>query len=188
MDTENFEYLKKQLQSLGFSEKLFPELEQQLLSGSKEFRLHQPKEGDSNTEAVLNFKRSEKNDRAFFNTFDAKFTASDGTTKEHTFYRDKGITLQEADKLFSGESIYKQLRNQQNEPYDAKLKLVYNKEQEKFTLKHTYGKSLQKEQEQLAKGKEEKKEQKQEYRKERSAEKVIGNEKRNRSYSRSSAG
>lgn len=146
MDIENFEYLKNLLKTLGFGEKLFPALEQQILTAGKEFKLEYPEgKGNEKMEALLHFKRSEKNERVFFNTYDAKITTPDGTTKQHTFYRDKGITIQEAEKLLKGESIDKQLYNKQNEPYDARLKLAYNSEEEKYVLKYTYGKSLQQE-------------------------------------------
>lgn len=117
MNTENLNYLQKQLLNMGFGEKLNDELEKNIKSGKKEFTLTTDQE--YNKQAVdysLHYKAGDE--RVFFNRYDASLRDKD---MQHTFYINKGsgITAKEAYNLMDGRSVHKQLENLENEKYHA---------------------------------------------------------------------
>ncbi len=154
MDKENVQYLKDQLKYMGFGEKLYHELDKQLQAGAKEFQL-QYKKDDGDLEATLNFRKSDKDERVFFNSYTAKLTTANGEERQHVFYlnKGKGVTLREAENLLSGRSVYKELISKENQPYKAwmQLNLEAPKENGNYKVNHYHdgygydlGKALQK--------------------------------------------
>ncbi|MFI5163323.1 MAG: hypothetical protein ACHQHN_18735 [Sphingobacteriales bacterium] len=125
MNTENLNYLQKQLLNLGFGEKLNDQLEQKINSKDKEFTLDTNQAyNKSNVGYTLHYKAGEQNEMYFFNKYDAKLN-----DKQHTFYINKGsgITAKESYNLLDGRSVRKQLENQSNEKYNAWIVLEDNK-------------------------------------------------------------
>lgn len=123
MNTENLNYLQKQLLNLGFGEKLNDELEKSLKSNKKEFSLNT--EMEYNKQPVgytLHFKAGD--DRVFFNKYDAK-----AGENQHTFYINKSgaITAKEAYNLLEGRAVHKELENLEGEKYKAWI--IIDKEQ-----------------------------------------------------------
>jgi hypothetical protein len=119
MNTENLNYLQKQLLNMGFGEKLNEELEKNVKSGKKEFTLTTDQE--YNKQAVdytLHYKAGDNNEMYFFNKYDASLREKD---MQHTFFINKGsgITAKEAYNLMDGRSVHKQLENLENEKYKA---------------------------------------------------------------------
>src|SRR3569833_3113502 len=119
MNTENLNYLQKQLLNMGFGEKLNDELEKNIKSGKKEFTLTTDLE--YNKQAVdysLHYKAGDE--RVFFNKYDASLREKD---MQHTFYINKGsgITAKEAYNLMDGRSVHKQLENLENEKYITRI-------------------------------------------------------------------
>lgn len=150
MDKENVQHLKDQMKYMGFGEKLYPELNKQLQAGAKEFQL-QYKKDDGNLEATLNFRKSDKDERVFFNSYTAKLTTANGEERQHEFYlnRGKGVTLREAENLLHGRSVYKELISKENQPYKAwlQLNLEATKENGNYKVNHYhegYGYDLEK--------------------------------------------
>jgi hypothetical protein len=119
MNTENLNYLQKQLLNMGFGEKSNQELEKNIKSGKKEFTLATDQE--YNKQAVdytLHYKAGDNNEMYFFNKYDASLRDKD---MQHTFFINKGsgITAKEAYNLMDGRSVHKQLENLENEKYNA---------------------------------------------------------------------
>lgn len=151
MDKENLDYLKDQVKYMGFGEKLHPQLEQQLQTAGKEFKLEYTRgQGEDKVEALLHFKRSDSSERAFFNSYEVKLR-DNGEDRQHSFSlnKGKGVTLLEAENLLHGRSVYKELVNKENQPYKAWLQLDRENKQENgnYTLKQyhdNYGFNLEK--------------------------------------------
>ena len=119
MNTENLNYLQKQLLNLGFGEKLNEELETNIKSGKKEFTLTTDLEyNKQNVDYTLHYKAGDNNEMYFFNKYDASLRDKE---MQQTFYINKGsgITAKEAYNLMDGRAVHKQLENLQGEKYNA---------------------------------------------------------------------
>lgn len=132
MEKDNAQYLKDQLKYHGFGDKLNEQLEQQLKKGSKEFALQYVK-NDGQLEATLNFKQSDKNEKVYFNSYEAKLTNAEGGERSQQFYlnKGKGVTLVEAQNLLEGRSVFKELTSKENQTYKAWLQLNFEEPKEK---------------------------------------------------------
>jgi len=133
MNSENLEFLQDNLKFLGFGEKLQlnKQLQDKIASQPKDFQLTATAKFDpsSTLDAVLHFRRSDNDDRYFFNKYDAhlKHTEDPSKDRSQTFYIDKGkgVTLKEAWNLLLGRSVYKNLTNKEGQPYGAWVKLNF---------------------------------------------------------------
>lgn len=140
MEKDNAQYLKDQVKYHGFGDKLNEQLEQHLNKGSKEFTLQYTK-NDGKLEAALHFKQSEKNEKVYFNSYEAKLTNAQGEERSQQFYlnKGKGVTLVEAQNLLEGRSVFKELTSKENQPYKAWLQLNFEEPKEKGNYKvNTY--------------------------------------------------
>jgi len=113
MNQENFNYLKDQVKYTGFGEGHENDLREKMQSQQPSFQiLHAHDFGKDNVEAVLNFRKSNSDDKYFFNSYEIKVKpdkAEESTTQ--TFYLGKAnnYTLKEAYNLMSGRAVYKEL-------------------------------------------------------------------------------
>ncbi|NOT73394.1 MAG: hypothetical protein HOP08_00600 [Cyclobacteriaceae bacterium] len=145
MNEENVKYLKDSLLYTGFGDKLNDALVAQIKNQPKDFQLStqmEYKSGDV-TEKVdykLDFRKSDTTDMYFFNRYQAELKNED-TTKEkaQTFYinKDFTITAKEAFNLLSGRAVNKDMKNKDEQPYNAWLQLDFSKkdEQGRFEMK-----------------------------------------------------
>ena len=119
MNTENLNYLQKQLLNLGFGDKMNADLEKQIKAKKAEFTLETSQEyNKQNVDYHLYFKAGEKDDMYFFNKYDASLQDK---KMQQTFYINKGsgITAKEAYNLMEGRAVHKQLENLEGEKYHA---------------------------------------------------------------------
>ena len=119
MNTENLNYLQKQLLNLGFGDKMNADLEKQIKAKKTEFTLETSQEyNKQNVDYQLYFKAGEKDDMYFFNKYDASLQDKE---MQQTFYINKGsgITAKEAYNLMEGRAVHKQLENLEGEKYHA---------------------------------------------------------------------
>lgn len=119
MNTENLNYLQKQLLNLGFGEKLNGALENNIKAARKEFTLATDQEyNKQNVDYTLHFKAGDNNEMYFFNKYDAALRDKE---MQQTFYINKGsgITAKEAYNLMEGRAVHKQLENLEGEKYHA---------------------------------------------------------------------
>jgi len=119
MNTENLNYLQKQLLNLGFGEKMNADLEKQIKAKQQEFTLRTTQEYNKQpVDYILHYKAGDNNEMYFFNKYDA---ALQGKEMQQTFYLNKGsgITAKEAYNLMEGRAVHKQLENQAGEKYHA---------------------------------------------------------------------
>lgn len=137
MNTENEDYLKRQLYFLGFGENLNVDLSKNLNGGKDKFEL--PFTAEFNkadkkqlVEYTINFGKSKQNDMYFLNNYQATLKDENpDKDKSQTFYINKtnNITAKEAYNLLDGRAVHKKLENKEGDPYDAWLQLE-NKKQE----------------------------------------------------------
>ena len=128
MNEQNLDYLKGNIKLTGFGENFNTELEKHLREGKDDFQLVYKSEINKKPfEATLNFRKSDKTDMYFFNSYNASLQKSNGEKVEQTFYlnKGKGVTAKEAFNLLDGRSVHKQLTNKDNVPYQAWLKLDF---------------------------------------------------------------
>ena len=129
MNEKNFEYLRDQVKYTGFGESLEYDLREQMKKGEEKFTLSFKNDyGNDKAEATLNFKKSEKGDMYFFNSYDVKLQKEKAdNVMQQTFYiNNKGsITMKEAFNLMEGRSVNKNLVNQKGEEYNAWIKLDF---------------------------------------------------------------
>jgi hypothetical protein len=119
MNTENLNYLQKQLLNLGFGDTMNKELEQNIRSGKKEFTLQADLEyNKQSVNYTLHYKGGENNEMFFFNKYDAAMRDKE---MQQTFYINKGsgITAKEAYNLMDGRAVHKQLENLEGQKYNA---------------------------------------------------------------------
>ena len=119
MNTENLNYLQKQLLNLGFGDKMNDDLEKQIKAKKTEFTLDTTQEyNKQNVDYKLHYKAGENNEMYFFNKYDASMQGKD---MQQTFYLNKGsgITAKEAYNLMEGRAVHKQLENLEGEKYNA---------------------------------------------------------------------
>src|ERR1700749_1894921 len=130
MNTENLDYLKKNLLNLGFGEKVNDEMEKLIKAKVPEFNLTTEQTyNNKKMDYTLHFKTGEQNDMYFFNRYEANLKNEADPTKDRaqTMYinRGHGVTAKEAFNLLEGRSVEKKLYNKENEPYTAWLKLDF---------------------------------------------------------------
>ena len=128
MNEQNLDYLKGNIKLTGFGENFNDELEKNLKEGKDDFQLSYKNEINKKPfEATLNFRKSEKTDMYFFNSYHASLQKSNGEKVEQTFNlnKGKGVTAKEAFNLLDGRSVHKQLTNKDNVPYQAWLQLDF---------------------------------------------------------------
>jgi hypothetical protein len=126
MNEKNLEYLKDNIKYMGFGEKLFTELENQLKAGQSEFQLTLSTEVNKKPfEAKLNFRKSDNSDMYFFNSYNATLERKNGEKLDQTFYlnKGKGVTAKEAYNLLEGRAVHKELSNKAGDPYKAWIQL-----------------------------------------------------------------
>lgn len=130
MNEQNLDYLKGNIKLTGFGENFNAELEKHLKEGKNDFQLFYKAEINKKPfEATLNFRKSEKTDMYFFNSYHASLQKSNGEKVEQTFNmnKGKGVTAKEAFNLLNGRSVHKELTNKEGVPYQAWLQLDFEK-------------------------------------------------------------
>jgi hypothetical protein len=126
MNTQNLEFLKKNLLNLGFGEQVNKELEQNMEKKVPEFNLTAKHEfNQQKIDYNLHFKAGDNQEIYFFNKFDATLNKGKKKQLNQTFYINKGngITAKEAFNLMDGRAVHKQLFNKEGEKYNAWLQL-----------------------------------------------------------------
>lgn len=123
MNQKNFEYLKDQIKFTGFGEGLENQLKEKMQKQDADFTLsHQRKFGNDTADATLQFRKSDKSDMYFFNSYQVNLK-KEGSNEDmqHTFYINKGnnITFKEAFNLMSGRAVNKDLTNKEGQLYNA---------------------------------------------------------------------
>jgi hypothetical protein len=154
MDTENLEYLKKNLLNLGFGDKINAEMEKLIAAKVPEFSLTTEQlYNQKKMDYTLHFKASDQSDRYFFNRYEASLKNEADPTKDRTqtLYINKGygITAKEAFNLLEGRSVEKKLYNAEGQSYTAWVKLDLKERDENGNYKVTrygegYGYDLEK--------------------------------------------
>ncbi|WP_200979780.1 hypothetical protein [Echinicola sp. 20G] len=132
MEQENLEVLKDRLKYAGFGEDLNKQLEKHMKQGKKEFQLnHSVDIEDKKVDFKLNFRKSDKMDRYFFNSFDAELQKPNGTKMSNTFYQNQNISAKEAFNLLEWRPVYKTLFNKDGDRYNAWIQLDLAEKNEK---------------------------------------------------------
>ena len=130
MNEKNFEYLKDNLKYMGFGEGLAKALKEQMRAAAPAFHLSFDAEINKKPfSAVLSFRKSEKGDMYFFNSYHAALQRSNGEIKDQAFYlnKGKGITVKEAYNLLEGRAVYKELEDKDGQKYHAWLQIDFEK-------------------------------------------------------------
>ncbi len=133
MNDKNFEYLKDNIKYLGFGEKLYTELENNMKQGKPEFQLKIETEFNKDKiGAVLHFTKSDKSDMYFFNRYDATLEKANKEQLSQTIYLNKGqgITMKETYNLLNGRAVNTDLTNKAGEKYNAWIQLDLEKKNE----------------------------------------------------------
>lgn len=133
MNDKNFEYLKDNIKYLGFGEKLYAELENNMKQGKPEFQLKIETEFNKDKiGAELHFKKSDTNDMYFFNRYDATLEKANKEQLSQTIYLNKGqgITMKETYNLLNGRAVNTDLTNKAGEKYNAWIQLDLEKKNE----------------------------------------------------------
>lgn len=133
MKSEHLNSLQEDMKYLGFGDNalLDQQLKEQILNGVEGFELYTDAYFDEDTrlEVKLYFRRSPKEDRYFFNKYDALLIYPEESIKNkaQTFYvhLGKGVTFKESFNLLQGRSVYKNMINLEGEKYKAWLKLDF---------------------------------------------------------------
>jgi len=128
MNTENLDYLKKNLLNLGFGEKVNNEMEKLIKAKLPEFSLTTEQEyNKKKMDYTLHFKAGDQNNMYFFNRYEASLKNEADPTKDRmqTLFinRGHGVTAKEAFNLLEGRTVEKKLYNSENQTYTAWLKL-----------------------------------------------------------------
>jgi len=152
MNQENLDYLKNSMKFSGFGDKLNAEIEKNIRLGVPEFVINDTTEfHNRRMESALHFRKGEKNEMYFFNSFDATLKRGDGTSESQRFYINKGngFTLKEAANLMDGRAVYKEFTNKENEQYIGWKQLDFSQKDDngnsKFkTFHENYGFNLEK--------------------------------------------
>ena len=154
MNTENVEYLKRDLLNLGFGDKVNAEMEKLIAARVPEFNLTTEQEyNGKKMDYTLHFKAGEQNEMYFFNRYDASLKNEADPTKDRmqTLYINKGhgVTAKEAFNLMEGRAVEKKLYTRDNEPYQAWLKLDFSQKDDRGNHKllkfgEGYGYNLEK--------------------------------------------
>jgi hypothetical protein len=118
---------------LGFGDNalLNQHLEEQIERAADGFELYTDAYFDEDTklEAKMHFRRSDKENRYFFNKFDALLIYPEEPVRNRaqTFYvfLGKGVTFKESFNLLQGRSVYKNMINLEGEKYKAWIRLDF---------------------------------------------------------------
>jgi hypothetical protein len=140
MNQKNLDYLKENLLYMGFSDRLYPDLQKNIEQGFPEFTLKQQTEyGKLQMESTLYFRRSDQSDMYFFNRHDAHLkNGTDATNNlQQTFYLNKGrgITLKESFNLLQGRAVNTDLTPREGEKYNAWVQLNFGEKDEHGNFK-----------------------------------------------------
>ena len=134
MNEQNFEYLSKQLFYNGFGENLQRELREKMQQQQPDFNIiHTAKYGNDQTEAMLHFKKSEKQDMYFLNRYFLQLKNDQGKenfTQSFNVGRENNITLKEAYNMMNGRAVYKEMTPKEGEKYHAWLQLNFKETNE----------------------------------------------------------
>lgn len=134
MDQENFDYLTERLKYTGFEDKLNKELEKQIKAKNPAFTLpHQMEIEGKKVDFQLHFKKSEINDRYFYNKVDVTVQNNNPELegKSHSFYQNQGITAKESFNLLEGRPVFKTFLDADKEQYNAWIQLDLSKKDER---------------------------------------------------------
>ncbi len=129
MNEKNFEYLRDQVKFTGFGEGLEGELKEKMQEQKPSFTIeHEAYYGEDVARVSLNFKKSEQDDRYFFNSYHIgllKEYAKEAV--EQTFYIHKGnnITMKEAYNLMDGRAVNKDLITKEGQVYNAWIQMDF---------------------------------------------------------------
>ncbi len=128
MNTENQEFLKTQLQFLGFDEGLQSQLEKMMKEGKPEFSLTASTEfGKDKMQAVIHFRHSEKDGKEayFCNHYIASLEKEGQQLSQFVYVNNKGqnITFKESCNLLNGRSVFKEITPREGAPYKAWVKI-----------------------------------------------------------------
>ena len=140
MNAENMDYLQNQLKFLGFGEGLSEQLEKNLKEGLPDFQMKASHTfGKDEMEAVLYFKRSERDEKEFyfFNKYDATLK-QEGREMSQTFYinnKGQSITFKESCNLLNGRAVFKELSPKEGEKYKAWVKLDFSEREQSGNAK-----------------------------------------------------
>jgi hypothetical protein len=126
-------YLRDDMKYLGFGDNalLDQQVEEQTERTTEGFELYTDAYFDEDTrlEAKLYFRHSDKEDRFFFNKFDALLIYPEEPVRNRaqTFYvfLGKGVTFKESFNLLQGRSVYKNMINLEGEKYKAWIRLDF---------------------------------------------------------------
>jgi hypothetical protein len=133
MESKYLKYLRDDMKYLGFGDNalLDQQLEIQTEGTAEGFELYTDAFFDEDTrlEVKLYFRHSDKENRYFFNKFDALlvYPEEPPRNRAQTFYvfKGKGITFKESFNLLQGRSVYKNMINLEGEKYKAWIKLDF---------------------------------------------------------------
>jgi hypothetical protein len=133
METKYLNYLRDDLKYLGFGDNalLNQQLEEQTERAAEGFELYTDAYFDEDTklEAKLYFRHSDKENRYFFNKFDALliYPEEEARNRAQTFYvfLGKGVTFKESFNLLQGRSVYKNMISLEGEKYKAWIRLDF---------------------------------------------------------------
>jgi hypothetical protein len=129
MNEKNYEHLKDNLKYLGFGEKLNEDLQKNLAEGKESFQLKYTAEINRKPfEAVLQFRRSDKSENYFLNSYQASLERSNGQRMGQHFYLNNGhgVTAKEAYNLLEGRAVHKELENKEGQKYPAWVQLDFS--------------------------------------------------------------
>jgi hypothetical protein len=138
MNEKNLAYLKDNVKYLGFGEKLFTDLENNLSQGKNEFTLNINTIFNRDTiSATLHFRKSENTDMYFLNKYDASLEKPGKESISQTIYLDngKGITMKEAYNLLEGRAVLKDLNTKDGQKYQAWLQLDFKEKDQHDNFK-----------------------------------------------------
>lgn len=129
MNEKNYEHLRDNLKYLGFGEKLNEDLQKSLAEGKESFQLKYTSEVNRKPfEAVLNFRKSDKSENYFLNSYQASLERSNGQRMGQKFYVNDGhgVTAKEAYNLLEGRAVHKELENKEGQKYAAWIQLDFS--------------------------------------------------------------
>ena len=140
MNQKNLDYLKENLMYMGFSDRLYPELQKNIEQGFPDFVLKQKTEyGKVSMESTLHFRKSDETDMYFFNRHDAHLQHPGDSLKDRmqTFYLNKGsgITLKESFNLLEGRAVNTDLSSKEGQKYNAWVQLNFGEKDENGNYK-----------------------------------------------------
>jgi len=141
MNTENLDYLRKQVKFTGFGESLESELKANIEKQEPNFQLKFAQEyGKDNVIAMLNFRKADNNDMYYFNNYQLSLKQPNKDEVQQTFYvgKDNTFTMKEAYNMLSGRAVNKDLVNKEGEKYNAWVQLDFKETTDSgnYKLKH----------------------------------------------------